>query len=91
MTNAPSGAGERYYVYRPMLDLTGKSGGTDKGRGYNETLAYGAYTGNVNLVGMTLAQIDALQGKMLANPKNKWKSSALGRYQIVRTKRLGKA
>jgi hypothetical protein len=41
----------------------------------------------VNLVGMTLAQIDALQGKMLANPKNKWKSSALGRYQIVRTTR----
>ena len=35
MTNAPSGAGDRYYVYRPMLDLTGKSGCTDKGHGYN--------------------------------------------------------
>src|SRR5690606_37664720 len=88
MTNAPSGAADRYAVYRPMLDLLGKSEGTDKGRGYNETLAYGAYTGgNVDLVGMTLKQIDDLQGKMLAHPKNKWKSSALGRYQIVRTTR----
>lgn len=88
MTNAPSGAGDRYYVYRPVLNLIGTSEGTDKGRGYNETLGYGAYTGGaVNLVGMTLAQIDDLQGKMLAHPKNKWKSSALGRYQIVRTTR----
>jgi muramidase (phage lysozyme) len=87
MTNVLASAGDDYFVYRPMLDLLGKSEGTDKGRGYNETLGYGAYTGNVNLVGMTLAQIDALQGKMLANPKNKWKSSALGRYQIVRTTR----
>ncbi len=45
MTNAPSGAGDRYYVYRPMLDLIGFTEGTDKGDGYNETLAYGAYTG----------------------------------------------
>lgn len=88
MTNAASAAGDRYYVYRPILDLLGMSEGTDKGRGYNETLAYGAYTGGpVDLVGMTLKQIDDLQGKMLAHPKNKWKSSALGRYQIVRTTR----
>ncbi len=86
MTNAPSGAGDRYYVYRPMLDLIGKSEGTDKGRGYNETLGYGAYTGgDVDLVSMTLDQIDTLQTKMLANRKNKLKSSALGRYQIIRT------
>jgi muramidase (phage lysozyme) len=71
--------------YRPMLDLLGKSEGTDKGRGYNETLSYGAYTGgDVNLVSMTLREIRTLQTKMLANPKNKWNSSALGRYQIVR-------
>lgn len=38
MTNAPSGGGDRYYVYRSMLDLIGKSEGTNKGRGYNETL-----------------------------------------------------
>ncbi len=86
MTNAPHGAGDRYYVYRPMLDLIGKSEGTDKGRGYNETLGYGAYTdGDVDLVSMTLDQIEALQTKMLANRKNKLKSSALGRYQIIRT------
>jgi muramidase (phage lysozyme) len=85
MTNVPAGASDAYYVYRPLLDLIGFTEGTDKKRGYNETLAYGAYTGNVNLVGMTLTQIDALQTKMLANPKNKLNSSALGRYQIVRT------
>ncbi|MCG7503399.1 hypothetical protein [Mesorhizobium retamae] len=86
MTNAPAGAGDRYYVYRPMLDLLGKSEGTDKGDGYNETLGYGAYTGgDVDLVNMTLDQIEALQTKMLANRKNKLKSSALGRYQIIRT------
>jgi len=33
MTNAPAGAGDRYYVHRPMLDLIGKSEGTGKGRG----------------------------------------------------------
>lgn len=88
MTNAPSGAGDRYYVYRPLLDLTGRSEGTDKGRGYNETLGYGAYTGGpVNLTAMTRKQVDALQSKMLRHPKNKLKSSAAGRYQEVRTTR----
>lgn len=77
---------DKYYVYRPLLDLIGFTEGTDKKRGYNETLAYGAYTGgNVDLVNMTLKQIDDLQGKMLSHPKNKWNSSALGRYQVVRT------
>ncbi|WP_244483237.1 hypothetical protein [Mesorhizobium sp. 1M-11] len=86
MTNALTGAGDRYAVYRPVLDLIGKSEGTDKGDGYNETLNYGAYTGgDVDLVSMTLDQIDALQTKMLRHPKNKLKSSALGRYQIIRT------
>lgn len=86
MTNVPSGAGDRFYVYRPMLDLIGFTEGTDKGDGYNETLAYGAYTGgDVDLVSMTLKELDALQTKMLQHPKNEWKSSAAGRYQIVRT------
>ncbi len=77
---------DKYFVYRPLLDLIGFTEGTDKGDGYNETLAYGAYTGgDVNLVGMTLGQIDALQTKMLKHPKNSWNSSAIGRYQIVRT------
>ncbi|WP_139975854.1 hypothetical protein [Ochrobactrum sp. CGA5] len=75
-----------YYVYRPLLDLIGFTEGTDKGDGYNETLGYGGYTGgDVDLVKMSLKEIDDLQGKMLAHPKNKLNSSALGRYQIVRT------
>lgn len=71
-----------------MLDLIGFTEGTDKKRGYNETLAYGAYTGGqVDLVSMTLDEVDELQTKMLAHPKNKWNSSAAGRYQIVRRTR----
>jgi muramidase (phage lysozyme)/uncharacterized integral membrane protein len=77
---------DKYYVYRPLLDLIGKTEGTDRGDGYNETLAYGLLTnGDVDLVSMTLGEIDALQTKMLRHPKNRWKSSAVGRYQIVRT------
>lgn len=68
----------------PFLDLIGRAEGTDRGRGYNETLAYGAFTGgNRNLTGMTLDQIDALQGQMLRHPANTFNSSALGRYQIT--------
>ncbi|KAB0679529.1 phage tail tape measure protein [Aureimonas leprariae] len=67
-----------------MLDLIGHTEGTDKGRGYNETLGYGLLTGgDRNLVGMSLKEIRDLQRSMLANPKNKWNSSALGRYQIT--------
>ena len=70
----------------PILNLIGKTEGTDKGDGYNETLGYGAYTGgDVNLVGMTLGDIDRLQTQMLRHPNNRWNSSAIGRYQIVRT------
>lgn len=69
-----------------FLDLIAQAEGTDRGRGYNETLAYGALTGGpVNLVGMTLDEIDALQSRMLAHPDNEWNSSAVGRYQITRT------
>lgn len=69
-----------------VLDLLGSTEGTDRGRGYNESLGYGAYTdGDVELTSMTLADIDALQGQMLRHPDNKWNSSALGRYQIIRT------
>ncbi|ADZ70101.1 transmembrane protein [Polymorphum gilvum] len=75
-----------FYIYRPLLDLIGRSEGTDRGRGYNETLGYGAFSGgDHDLVAMTLDQIDELQTAMLAHPKNSLNSSALGRYQIVRT------
>lgn len=67
-----------------MLDLIGAAEGTDKGRGYNETLGYGAFTGGaVNLTGMTLNEVLALQQRMLAHPGNSYNSSAVGRYQIV--------
>ncbi|HEV2504148.1 MAG TPA: hypothetical protein VGV39_13805 [Mesorhizobium sp.] len=32
----------KYQVYRPMVDLIGRSEGVDKGRVYNETLNCGA-------------------------------------------------
>ncbi|TPW26394.1 phage tail length tape measure family protein [Pararhizobium mangrovi] len=70
---------------RGMLDLIGFSEGTDKGRGYNETLGYGRFTGgNRNLVTMSLDDIDKLQTRMLADPSNTFGSSALGRFQITR-------
>ena len=70
----------------PLLSLIGNTEGTDKGDGYNETLGYGAYTGgDVDLVNMTLGDIDKLQTDMLRHPNNKWNSSAIGRYQIIRT------
>lgn len=85
-TSAVKSSDPKVRTVAPILDLLGKSEGTDKGRGYNETLGYGAYTGgNVDLVNMTLGQIDRLQTSMLKNPKNKLRSSALGRYQIIRT------
>ena len=89
--NVPTGAAtpaasDKYHVYRPMLDLIGFTEGTDRKRGYNETLAYGAFTdGDVDLVAMKLQEIDALQTRMLKRPENSFNSSALGRYQIVRT------
>lgn len=69
-----------------ILDLIGWAEGTDKGRGYNETLGYGAYTGGpVNLINMRLNEVLALQKRMLAHPDNHYNSSAVGRYQIVST------
>ena len=88
---------DKFYVYRPLLDLLGKSEGTDKGDGYNETLAYGKMLDgkltkgagvNIVLTDKSLAQIDEIQTRMLQDPDNKkWNSSAIGRYQIVRTTR----
>lgn len=67
----------------PMLGLIAS---VEQGRaGYNSSLANGALIGGEkNLTGMTLDQIDQLQTEMLKNPANRWNSSAIGRYQIVR-------
>lgn len=75
----------RFGAHDNMLDLIGAAEGTDRGRGYNETLGYGAFTGGaVNLTGMTLSEVLALQQSMLAHPNNSFNSSAVGRYQITR-------
>jgi muramidase (phage lysozyme) len=67
-----------------LLNLIGHSEGTDRGRGYNETLANGLLTGGpVNLTDMSISQVYDLQHEMLNNPNNRWNSSAIGRYQIV--------
>ena len=85
---------DKYHVYRPLLDLTGFTEGTDKGDGYNETLGYGIMLDgrvskgkgtDVVLTAMTLDQVDKLQTRMLKDPDNRWNSSAIGRFQIVRT------
>ncbi|WP_246725778.1 hypothetical protein [Rhizobium lusitanum] len=77
---------------RGLLDLIGTTEGTDKGRGYNETLGYGRFTdGPVNLTQMTINEVLALQSKILdqtrALPSSDplYNSSAVGRYQITRT------
>lgn len=73
-------------IKKGFSDLVGLTEGTDKGRGYNETLGYGAYTGGpIDLVNKTLNEILAIQTRMLADPNNKFNSSAVGRYQIVRS------
>jgi len=82
--NALKARGVREAASRGILDLIGYAEGTDKGRGYNETLAHGAFTGGArNLVAMTLDEIDAMQSQMLKHPANNYNSSAVGRYQIV--------
>ncbi|MCX5496432.1 hypothetical protein OSH11_17125 [Kaistia dalseonensis] len=87
MAGRGHGVAPNFGSAKSMLDLIGTAEGTDKGRGYNETLAYGAYTGgDRNLVGMTLDEIDALQTQMLRHPGNRFNSSALGRYQFTRTR-----
>ncbi|WP_210290638.1 peptidoglycan-binding protein [Rhizobium sp. BK650] len=74
--------------FRVLLDFIANHEGTAQqpDGGYNTSLGFGVLTGGEKtLTNMTLNQIDALQTLMLNNPKNKWNSSALGRYQIVRT------
>lgn len=73
-----------------LRDLIGYAEGTDKGRGYNETLDYGRWTGgDLDLVNMTLNEILAVQKQMRSHPENRALygdgkgSSAVGRYQIV--------
>ena len=70
-----------------ILELIGSTeNGQDDVVGYNETLGDGAYTGgDITLTDKTLDEIEAIQGSMLRHPSNSLNSSALGKYQIVRT------
>lgn len=77
-----------------ILGLIGYAEGTDKGRGYNETLDYGKWTGgDKNLISMTLNEVLKL-GDSMRTQENRdtyagGGSSALGRYQIVGTTMRG--
>lgn len=55
--------------------------------GYDVPLGYGRYGGRPSkpLSQMTMAEVDAYQRRMLADPTNPHNSSAVGRYQIVGT------
>jgi muramidase (phage lysozyme) len=70
-----------------LLALISHYEGTSGAAGYNTSLAHGKFLPGgreQNLTGMTLDQIDQLQGGMLAHPGNTYNSSAIGKYQIVR-------
>ena len=76
--------------YKDVLDHIARSEGTAKapGGGYNTSLANGLLLPGgkeQDLTKKTLDEIDALQTEMLRNPSNRWNSSAIGRYQVVRT------
>ncbi|MFO0722908.1 MAG: peptidoglycan-binding protein [Myxococcota bacterium] len=56
--------------------------------GYDVTLANGKFGGGPNekpVSSMTLGEVKQLQARMLADPRNGWNSSAVGKYQIVGT------
>ncbi|MHC2108330.1 hypothetical protein [Methylobacterium sp. CM6246] len=77
-------------AYKDVLDHIARSEGTAKtpGGGYNTSLANGLLLPGgkeQDLTKLTLDQIDALQTGMLNHPSNRWNSSAIGRYQVVRT------
>lgn len=87
---AGRGEGANPGDYKDVLDHIARSEGTANrpGGGYSTSLALGKFLpGGVeqNLTGKTLDEIDALQTGMLSHPRNGFNSSAIGRYQVVRT------
>ncbi|ACB26127.1 hypothetical protein [Methylobacterium radiotolerans] len=76
--------------YKDVLDHIARSEGTAHraGGGYNTSLANGLLLPGgkeQDLTKKTLDEIDALQTGMLRHQANRWNSSAIGRYQVVRT------
>lgn len=90
---APKAGGAQRLNTATLLDRIAKGEGAD----YDTTLGYGAYRPGGKeaertrpITKMTVREIYQLQTAMLQNPQNKWKSSAVGRYQIVRQTLFGK-
>ncbi len=75
--------------FKPLLDFIAEHEGTadEPGGGYDTSLGYGRYIegGEQTLTDKTLEEIDRLQTGMLNRTDNSLRSSALGRYQIIRT------
>jgi hypothetical protein len=85
-----SASGNFSTANRNLLDSIARAEGTaDRpGGGYNSTLGFGKYLPGgkeVKLTDMTLNEVYKLGEGMLANPDNKFNSSAAGRYQIINT------
>lgn len=82
-----------------LLELIARGEGTTDSQahrqgysnGYEVTLAYGKYEDDKTrrITSMTLGELKAHQGRMLASPKNLYNSSAAGKYQIVRKTLIG--
>lgn len=91
--NASSNSPNRVVSARDLLNQIAK---VESGGSYEATLGYGAYDpdwfkkGSRKLTDLSMKQIYTLQTDMLRDPKNKFNSSAIGKYQIVRTTLFGK-
>ena len=91
-SSSGSGLPESQFGDKALLSQIARGEGTtdEKARkhgfesAYDVPLGYGAYgRPDKPLSQMTLGEVKEYQRRMLANPKNKWNSSAVGKYQIV--------
>jgi muramidase (phage lysozyme) len=95
-----SGQGETYSpsiidkTLANLLERVSIGEGTAGEKGYSTTLGFGKYdpawAKGKTLEDMSLSEVYKLQSDMLKNPNNKLNSSAVGKYQIVRTTLFGK-
>jgi muramidase (phage lysozyme) len=88
LSNEPVGTGtkgllDRIAIGEGTSDANAQKHGFNSG--YDVSLGYGAYGGGTSkpLSEMTIAEVKEYQKRMLADPKNKMNSSAVGKYQIV--------
>jgi muramidase (phage lysozyme) len=91
--NTSSNSPNRIVSARDLLNQIAK---VESGGSYNATLGYGKFDpewfkkGSKKLTDLSMKEIYTLQTDMLGNSKNKFNSSAVGKYQIVRTTLFGK-